>query len=267
MKIKIYIVTYNNNKLLNEWTLTTLFNSDLSKHEVKVYIIDNHSTAKVDDNYKDKVTILHNQLRPDFSTGHLSRNWNQALVNGFESLKEPKCDIVVCSQNDVKFNPNWLNDLVEAHKTYSFITYGQGDCLHSYTPAAVKKIGLWDERYNTIMYQEHDYFLRALIYNREKSSINSRGTGQLLNPLKVELLDIKSAPCGAKRGEKTHAKARKHASTCQRLFKTKWGNIPHARWKKNYDDWVPKHSNIQNFMFYPYFEKDIENLQQKKYFM
>ena len=28
-----------------------------------------------------------------------------------------------------------------------FLTFGIGDCFHSYTPNAVKKIGLWDERF------------------------------------------------------------------------------------------------------------------------
>ena len=203
MKVKIYIVTYNNNKILNDWALTTLFNSDFktSEHTSEVFIINNHSNISINDPYKDKVTILENSLRPDFSTGHLARNWNQALINGFKNLDKPDCDIVVCCQNDTKFKKNWFENLLKLHETYTFITQGQGDAFHSYKPAAVKNIGLWDERFCNICYQEHDYFLRALIYNKEHSSINSKGSRQLLNNSNIELLE--KVRCGSQRGEKS----------------------------------------------------------------
>lgn len=265
MKIKIYIVTYNNNKILNEWSLKTLFESDLSskKYDIKVEInvINNHSNILIDDKFINKINILNNVLRPDFSTGHLARNWNQAIINGFKDIKNPDCDILVCCQNDTKFKKNWLEDLIELHKTFSFITQGQGDCFHSYTIDAIKNIGLWDERFCTICFQEHDYFLRALIYNKDFSSINSHHSKQLLNPINIELLE--KTQCGAQRGEESHFISRQNIDICHHLFNAKWG-VKHAQWNTDFK-WVPSISKIQNFIYYPYFEKNILNLKEKNY--
>ena len=265
MKAKLYIVTYNNNNILNDWSLTTLFASEYADADVEleVFVINNHSNLEIRDEFKDKVTVLDNTLRPDFSTGHLSRNWNQALVNGFQDLKNPNCDIVICCQNDVKFKPDWLQKLVELHKQYTFITYAQGDAFHSYTAEAVKSIGLWDERFNSICYQEHDYFLRALIYNKEHSCINSNGSKQLLNPTKMVLLETKTAPCGSKRGEPSHNLAKRNSDVSKKLFQTKWGVRP-AQWPAH-DTWIPKNSKIQNYIYYPYFEKNIPGLRGMNY--
>jgi hypothetical protein len=92
MKIKQYIVTYNNSLQINN-CLDSIF-SKLSEEELSVleiYIINNHSNLEINKEYLNNITILNNDLRPDFSTGHLSRNWNQAIINGFKSLKNPFC--------------------------------------------------------------------------------------------------------------------------------------------------------------------------------
>ena len=265
MKINLYIVTYKNDKILNEWSLKTLFESDYlqAECEFNIHVINNHSEINIQEEYKDKVQVLENTLRPDFSTGHLARNWNQALIHGFRDLREPASDIVICCQNDVKFKKDWLQHLLKLHDVYSFVTYAQGDAFHSYTPSAVRAIGLWDERFCNICYQEHDYFIRALIYNKEKSSINSKGSRQLLNPCNVELLEIQGAPCGSKRGELSHNQSRKHSDISKKLFEQKWGVRP-AQWPAN-PDWYPKKSKIQNYLFYPYFERDVQGLRDKHY--
>jgi hypothetical protein len=143
--VKIFIVTYNNNSVLNEKSLRTLFESKLPQ-QCQIFIINNHSNLSIDTSYVDRVTVLNNMTRPDFSTGHLARNWNQALINGFRNSNVPDCDLVVCAQTDCQFAPDWLDYITELHQKYDFITFGAGDCFHSYTPNAVKGIGLWDER-------------------------------------------------------------------------------------------------------------------------
>ena len=97
------MVTYKGHKRLDP-TLTSIFDSDLVNHDYEINIINNHTDIRLPERFKDKVNVLHNVLRPDWSSGHLSRNWNQALVNGFKSLTEPDCDVVVCSQ-DVYLTP------------------------------------------------------------------------------------------------------------------------------------------------------------------
>ena len=107
MTIKFYIVTYNNNVVLNDWILNALHKSDYDRKNVQVFVINNHSNIKINDEYKSFVTVLNNNLRPDFSTGHLSRNHNQAIINGFKSLRNPDCDVVVSCQNDPILHKNW----------------------------------------------------------------------------------------------------------------------------------------------------------------
>ncbi len=97
MKLKIYIVTFDGEKHLNH-NLNSLFNSQYFKKEnihCEVNIINNHSNFNINEKFKNKVSVLHNVLRPDFSTGHLARNWNQAIINGFKNLNNPDCDILI----------------------------------------------------------------------------------------------------------------------------------------------------------------------------
>lgn len=261
MKIKVYIVTYNNDKVLNDWSLNTIFSSNYKNlnHDVQIFVINNHSNINVKDEYKDKITILNNDLRPDFSTGHLARNWNQAIINGFKDPDKPDADIVVCCQNDVKFTKDWLTNLLKLHEKYTFVNFGQGDAFHSYKIDAIKNIGLWDERFCNICYQEHDYFIRALIYNRDHSTINSPGSKQLHN--KVDFNVIETTPCGCKRGEKSHNESKKHSNISKTIFQQKWGGLRPAQWKPGFD-WVPKKSKIPTYMYYPYFEKKLSKLKE-----
>ena len=96
MKIKLFIVTYNNPEDLN-LTLKSIFKSidNTNKHNIEINIINNHSNFNINKDYLGFIKILNNVLRPNFSTGHLSRNWNQALILGFENLISTKSDIVI----------------------------------------------------------------------------------------------------------------------------------------------------------------------------
>eukprot|EP00854_Cymbomonas_tetramitiformis_P022990 gene22990-27809_t len=173
--IKIFIVTYKNNDILNNTCHhlnECIINAKrtLSNIDVQVNIINNHSDFILDEKYK-HFNVIHNQCRPDQSTGHLARNWNQAIMLGFENVKDPKCDILICMQNDCIMKLDALPKIIKAHETYSFIQYGRGDEYHSYTIDSVKKVGLWDEHYCGIHYQEYDYFIRQKLYNHDQLSI------------------------------------------------------------------------------------------------
>lgn len=277
MRIKVYIVTYNNNYVLNDWCLKTLFDSDITKHDHEITIINNHSNIKINDEYIDKVTVLNNVLRLDRSSAHLSRSWNQALINGFKSLNNPDCDIVVCVQNDEKLKPNWVSNILKYHEKYSFIGFGAGDSFMSFKAEAVKKIGLFDERFFCGK-QEHDYFLRAFIHNRDKSSFNDKTHGYIWNPLNNNI--IEDTPCGNDPRRETQAKVvydsyKDYSKYPRNLFMKKWGFYDWGTeyiTKCNTDkillqsifEWIPK-PLIFNYMYYPYFEKDIEDLEGKNY--
>jgi hypothetical protein len=267
VKIKIYIVTYKNSTDLNE-NLKTLFDSDLLNKDVEINIINNHSNFDLSGEYKNRVNVLHNTLRPDCSTGHLSRNWNQAIINGFKDLNNPDCDILIHCQDDLTWNAHWLSKLLCIHEKYTFFTGQAGDAICSYTPEAVKHIGLWDERFSGIGFQEFDYFTRAYLYNCCKSTINA-GTN-----LHNNLIDIQKhfpyRPQRNKDREKEHVRSSLFHSLNWKLLTGKWFNeTPNINPK---DYWVTfknsglKKSKLVNYLHYPYFEKHVYDLKGKNYF-
>ena len=267
MKIKIFIVTYNNPQNLQQ-TVDSIYKGirfplDDPNMKLELNIINNHSNFAMPKTI-DKIRILHNVLRPDFSTGFLSRNWNQALILGFENLNEPKADIVIGCQDDTLFYINWLNNLIDLHKKFSFITYGWGDNFMSWTPEAVKKIGLWDESFQMSGHTS-DYFLRALIYNKNKSSINDNHHNRLLNFQDIRIanrLDVVKERLDERRI---------HSFYGQKMIDHKWGNIEGCT--KMLTHWKNKLINSSHLIkpkcrsriLYSYFEKDIETLKEQNY--
>lgn len=274
IRVSIYIVTYRNPVDLNK-NISSILESGF---EVQISVINNHSQFFLEPRHEKAVAVLHNCLRPDFSTGHLARNWNQALINGFRDLNDPASDIVVTVQDDVIFKPDWLRHLVDLHRRYSFITMGLGDAFCSYLPEAVKKTGLWDERFCNIGYQDGDYFLRSLIYNREGCSINDLGHGRQHNPLDGNAVHWDPAHSEDERGRSdsmlittpqwnsdrkdAHISSFKVESFSEAVFRHKWGIAA--------DPWTEEHLAMRkplapSYVMYPYFEKDIEGLGEKFY--
>jgi len=264
IKIKQFIVTYNNEEKINN-NLKSIFES-LSSEELsllEINIINNHSKFSINDEFKDKVKIWHNMLRPDFSTGHLSRNWNQAIINGFVSILNPDCDILITCQDDIEYSKNYINYLINYHKTYSLIQVGKGDSFISYTIDSIKKIGLWDERFCTIGFQEMDYYIRAIKYNYEKTSINDFFHKKVFNP--IESSDIlKDTLSGYEREEVYHRNSEIYFHVCSHLLVKKWTN----RWDElfiNPDFRLELEPQISSFVFYPYFERYVDTLKDQKY--
>jgi GT2 family glycosyltransferase len=147
MKIKFYVVTYNRKDHLNK-TLESLFSTDISSHDVEVYVVNNHTNFSVEEKFSGKIKVLHNVMRPDFSTGHLSRNYNEIFIHGFRDLSNPDCDILMHSHDDNTFHPQLFSKMVELHSKFDLITFSQGCGFMSYNAEAVKKIGMWDEKCN-----------------------------------------------------------------------------------------------------------------------
>ncbi len=260
MKIKQYIVTYNNKIQINS-CLESIF-SKLSNEELSildVYIINNHSNLDIDKKYLNKVTILNNDLRPDFSTGHLSRNWNQAIINGFKDLKFPDCDILITNQDDTLFKENYINKIIELHNRFDLIQFGWGDNFISYTPNAIKRIGLWDERFCNIGYQEADYLTRAALYLKNKSCINDFSHNRMLNSINETDWLINIIPSGNARNEEYHHSSSKFHSHSKHIYEAKWEMNPDSGFS-NIESMTPK---MNSFVMYPYFEKDVDTLDEQ----
>jgi len=282
--INLYIVTYRSPGDLNNNIASIL----ASGADVRINVINNHSEFFLDPTHEKAVTVLHNNLRPDFSRGHLARNWNQALLYGFRDLRNPASDIVITVQDDVLFKADWLPNLLDLHRRYSFITMGPGDAFCSYLPEAVCKIGLWDERFCNIGSQEGDYFLRALIYNRDSSSINDRVHGRQHNPegsntFAPLLADFRkelereeteadavaradslliSVPRWNTHRKEEHLSSMKFHRLTRTIFTHKWG-VSEGHWTAEHYALVK--SLIPNYITYPYFERDVEGLREKNY--
>lgn len=241
MKIKIFIVTYNRPLLLQQ-NLDSLFSQ--IPQQTEIFIINNHSNFHTE--YP--VTVLHNVMQPDFATGHLSRNWNQALIMGFVNLNNPDCELLITCQDDTIWLANAFDKIHDLSQKYDFITDGLGDNLCIYKPNAVQEIGLWDERFCNIGYQEADYFLRATKIN---SSINDYTHGRIYQPHGLEI--IRHPQPGFH--DESHQKSMKFHSYTENLFKEKWGITP--------DNWkfpLPEKSLLPEYIYYPYFECACKNI-------
>lgn len=275
--IKIFIVTYRRPKILNK-TLARLFNETdfASVSNTEVYIINNHSDFHLDEQFVNKVSVLHNQARPNWDMGNLSRNWNQALIHGFKDLNNPDSKIVVTMQNDIVLSKNWCTNLLKMHKKYDFITGQYGDNIVSYRPSAVKKIGLWDERFITPNNKEADYYIRALIFNKQKSLINDKAHNRLLNNhdgLDLDGKEYLGSEPEWKKYKKSDLNQQGWYHTSQIFYwkwKDTWKTQPsYYGWLTNWtDDFVknpPSVSKMPNFVQYYYFEKDVETLEEQNY--
>jgi FkbM family methyltransferase len=264
LKIKQFIVTYNNEVQINN-CLKSIFSrsTEAELSLLEIFIINNHTKIKIDPQYAGRVTVLNNALRPDFSTGHLSRSWNQAIINGFKNLKAPDCDILITNQDDTLFVDNYITKVIELHKKLDLVQFGWGDNFISYTPRAVRTVGLWDERFCNIGYQEADYLTRAMLYLKDKASINDFSHKRMFNPADKAECVIEIIPSGYARGEEyCHASVKFHEHS-KFLYEMKWGVDPHLGW----DGLNPRDLRLRlpQFIYYPYFEKDVETLDEQKY--
>lgn len=261
-KIKLFVVTYNNPKLLNECLDSIFLNSSpIEQSNLQVFVINNHSNFQLESKFDNRVTVLHNHVRPDFSTGHLSRNWNQAIINGFVDLNNPHCDILITCQDDTLFSNHFIEKVTELHRSYDLVTCGPGDNFVSYTPNAIKRIGLWDERFCGIGYQEMDYFIRSFKYHREKVSLNDYYHNFVHNPIEVHQIPIEFTPTGWERQDDNHMGAHEYHASSSQIYSLKWPT-PSKDILKIIDTMEPQ---IDSYVLYPYFEKDVETLVEQKF--
>ena len=269
MKSKIYILTYNRADLLNI-TLGGIFASDAKTYiesgDCEIFIINNHSNIQIDKQFKEKVTLLDNVLRPDFSTGHIGRNWNQALILGFENLTDPACDLVITLQDDVLLQPDWYSKLKDLHCDFNFVQNGHGDALCSYTVEAVKKVGIWDERFIFGLHAS-DYFYRQLMFNWEGATINDPVHKRMHNSLHAEPMKATSYLVSNSFYSETFPDPSFDVNIGTSIIKEKYHQPSQLYpWTQN-NKQAAKVDKFKgnSYMFYPYFEKEVYQLKEKKY--
>lgn len=288
--MKIYIVTYKRNDVLDALLRNLYLETDFPKYKnTEVTIINNHTDFHIDQDMFPDVKVMHNMTRPDWSPGNLSENYNQAFLDGFRNLKKPDAQYVVTLQNDALLAPNWVENLLEMHKKYTFVFGEFGDNFASYMPDAVRKIGMWDENFCGGQYKEADYCIRALIHNKEKSIINDRLANLFHNAqdwrttVITEERNYRDVSGQLKRladdpkhkAIKVHQTA--HRDVLMKYMQFKWNGTwkkPVTRkgwitdWTQDFIDSPPKFpQHFKQFFRYHYFEKDIEDLKGKNYLL
>jgi len=256
MKLKVFAVRYK--EPIERFIESYFSDPSIDANNTFLTIINNYGELKNDDT---RFTIINNTLRPDFSTGHLSRNWNQAIINGFKDLNNPDCDIVVCLQIDAILSSSWYTDikfLFETQPHLHYVTLGRGDEFQYFKPDIVKKIGLFDERFCNIGYQEADYFLRARIKGQENVMIGDIWHRRVFNYIHFKdnfIINNQNIPFEI--GLNEHHKSTQFHSVSKSIFHYKWGNVlDPEQW--NLQMCFPLNfTDNKEFKYYPYFEKNI----------
>jgi len=267
-QFRIFLTTYKQGDLLYH-ALDSVFKAMEGKYSYEVYIINNYGVLGLPEKYANKVTgVIDNLVRPDFSTGHLPRDWNTCLLYGFQNLKEPVSDIVVCMHGDINLLDGWADYVYDLHmkKHRCFTSFGVGDVFCSYTAEGVRKIGMWDERFCNIGIQEKDYFLRAALWAKDCATVNDRKS-VVHNPEENKVIFHPNLR-GITRGDPEHHRSISFHPWSRGVFKAKWGFDMHAlRGPQGVANGtvVPGIPVVHSWLTYPYFEQDIYDLYNKGY--
>ena len=277
--LSLFIITYNNDAALDR-ALETLFESDYQHfYNLNLYIINNYSKINIKEKYLNKLKIINNQCRGDFFNPNLAQNHNQAIINGFEDLNNPKSDIVIHTHNDISFNKNWAYNLTECMKKFNFAVGSVGDQFVAYKPEAIKNIGLWDENFPGLVHKECDYFLRAYLLNKQFSYINDYTHGRCLNnEIKYVFDDLSRDKLNQElKSFMSHRKndGKTNWEISYEYFKLKWRSSSDfevdRKWLINWDEnglltklkKIP--SEIKLFMKYPFFESSVNSLKEQNF--
>lgn len=251
--IRIFIVTYKCPHL--NANLKSIFESDANPNDYSVSVIVNDPDYFIDEEYKDRVTIHMQTLRfTSNNVGHLARDWNQALIKGFGNLESREAEQVILCQDDMIWDKDWKQKLDEIHEKYTFYTCSWGDGFLSFKVNAVRRVGLFDERFVGVGYHEGDYFLRQFIFNNKYSSINDHWHDRVWNPT----FDV------ARRTFIEVRELKKGMPYNRWFWKEKWGEpILHEKdwtqnlFRKSRKDQLRLRPLLPYRPFYPAFERDI----------
>lgn len=177
--LAVYIVSYSENRLLQN-LLASLELSALPPATNVTIINTNHAPLAERASFPlpPRVRVV-DTLQSSLASGHSARYYNEALVHGFDSLASPAHDVVVTLQADTSLCPGWFTWVSAALDSgCEMVQTGYGDQVVAYTAAAVRAVGLYDERFVGICSHEADYFLRSSLALRTKACIHDGHHGR-----------------------------------------------------------------------------------------
>jgi hypothetical protein len=172
MKIRVYIVTYRRDDVLN-LNLRTLWAGVRDPETLEVTVISNHPEVRIEEsNQRPNLRVLINSTRHANSWGFLARDWNFGIIDAFKTWENPEgVDWCVLAQNDVEWLPGW-DEWLATQKQFDLISQPVGDAVVALNIEAVRRVGLFDERFCTLHFHDIDYLNRAAVALRERASIN-----------------------------------------------------------------------------------------------
>jgi hypothetical protein len=142
---------------------------------------------------------------------------------------------------------------------------GCGDQFHSYTPYGIKRVGIWDERFSCLAYSDADYMMRQLLFNTDHCSLNDTWHGRTFNTINAKV--VIDTPSGLVRKDVNHSLSSITHEYGRKMWHYKFNYID-CKWDINY---ILKNKNtiinhVPYFIWYPYFEQDVETLQEQGLF-
>jgi hypothetical protein len=189
--IRLYIVTYRRNEILNR-SLRSLWASLDPKCEIAVTVLANHPEVVIDEeNKRDCLTVAINTTRPTNAWAYLARDWNFGLLDAFRDSGNPRgTSWAVLAQNDVVWVPGWDSVLANEAR-FDFISQPRGDQMMAFRIEGVRAVGFFDERFCTLHFQETDYFYRAILKLGDRASIHDDHCSPWSHwhPLEVPLIE------------------------------------------------------------------------------
>jgi hypothetical protein len=153
--LEIVVVAHSRHALLREtlrmWVETT-------PGYRSMVVIANHPTT-LNGIVLPERTIPVQTGRVPIHAGQLSESWNLGLQWTFSM--HPDTQWVICSQDDVKIAPGWL-ELVNSHEADVY-NAPAGDMVMLISRRAFREVGWFDEHLRTIGGQDMDWIARAVV--------------------------------------------------------------------------------------------------------
>jgi hypothetical protein len=267
--ITIVVLSYNEDELLKN-CLNSIVESDLVRqheHNVRLIVTNTNRTPlqlRITFELPPEVEVNENILASSHSTGHSARYWNQALIGGFDSLVAPVSKWVVTLQADSVLTADWWHFVKKRlDDGCGLFQLGYGDQLVVHTVDSVRHVGLFDERFYSIVHQEGEYFSRARMLYPIGTCINDPTHGRYLNFTedifsKIFARNVEPGHGSGSDGErKVFSDYDSHIRYVNKLIESKWTGMNVMGWGGPDNTFTPPPMNSRNPqpVLYPYFEK------------
>jgi hypothetical protein len=257
---RVFVVTFRAHAAATK-VVEELLRSDLTDFTFEISVINNWGTFAFPlDNplftaHAGNLTVINNYGRPEWSWGHLSRDWNIAALYGFKNLADPNSEVVVGVQGDASIAPQWAHAIYDEHTKSGtiFISAGRGDAFHSWTAEGVRRLGLWDERYCDIGFQEEDMFLRAVILEPTRVRISDFAHKRTHNPFPVN-----PVAGDGDHDREGHPIEHWHSELYHATKWPEWKDKSAGWWWNTTDLGVKLRPRVATYYSYPYFEWRLE---------